>query len=243
MKAGPIMLAVLVVNIVLGVVPIQNAFLRNSNAQITPGPGPAWFNESFDYRVPLEVKPFDFAAVNHPVEVELNLTPIVGGNFRLDSTSLFLAEYTSLIENGMPIQKRQSNDPLVADSVPFRQYNDTHIDAKSTKFTLAWLLDGTTTTARYYFLYFSNEREKDLGLRSPDDPKTFGMIDSNYWIQRGMVFYGYNPGEEIDWPNLDEIEVIDFAEDLLGGAIGHSLILLNLPVCLNRIRHTFSLQL
>jgi uncharacterized membrane protein len=209
-KAGPFMLAVLVVNILLGIVPFGGPLDSNVKAQTTQGP--AWFNVAFDYRIPLEVQPFDFEAVNHPAEVDLNITAIVdNGDFKLDESSLFVVEYTSPDANGVPVQKRQSSDSFGAYSIPFRLYKVRGYDiGKNAVFTLDWLLDGNTSTVRHYFLYFRGlpTNGKGLGLKAPDDPMTFGMIDSNCWIQRGMVFYGFDPGEQTGWPDVDEVEVV-----------------------------------
>ena len=204
-KAGPLMLALLVLNLLLGLLPSGVQIDGIARAQTGQGTGPPWFEQAFEYRVELTVDPssFNFELVNHPAEVDLNFSAMVGtSGFKMDMTSLELVEYRLFDDWTYSI-----SNPTVA----FRFYRAAHFDpSRNAAGTIAWVLSGRTDGPRYFYLYFSGEPSNGPGMGLPlsDDQKSLGMIDSNYWIQRGMVFYGFDPGEQAGWANVDEAEVI-----------------------------------
>ena len=204
-RAGPFMLAVLIVNILFSTIQFGGPSPA-VEAQGSPSLSAAgWLNESFEYRIWLSVAPQQFDLVNNPAEVELNFTSLVNrSGFTMDLTSILLVVY---------IQSKNMEPPWTSGvGLPFRFYKAYGYDpTKNAKGTLTWLVsmkDGNTLG--YYCLYFSSlpANGSKMNLPEPGDPQRLGMLDSNYWIQRGNVFYGYNPGEQIDWPDSDEVEVV-----------------------------------
>jgi len=214
-RAGPLMLAVLVLSVLLSAAPPYAPLLGTAGAQAVPGDGPPWLNQDFDHRAPLTVDPsvFDFQMVNHPAEVDLNLTAIVGeAGFTLDISSMLLVEYRNDSSGSHSLVTHSSTGgPYGECAVPFRFYKDAHFDpSRNAMGTLTWILDGHTVGQRDYYLYFSAlpSSGNGMGLAAPQDPITFGLLDSNYWVQRGMVFYGFDPGEQTGWADVDEVEVV-----------------------------------
>jgi uncharacterized membrane protein len=203
--AGPFMLAVLVLNLLLGMLPNGVPLISMAQAQSGHDAGAPWLDQAFEYRVKLTVdsSSFDFEMINHPVELELNLSAMVGTPaITLDMTSLELVEY------------KRSDDgtySIINPNVAFRFYRAVSFDtSKNAAGTLAWALSDRTEGSRTFYLYFSAMplNGTAMGLPVSNDQKSLGIIDSNYWIQRGMVFYGFDPGEQTGWANVDEIEVI-----------------------------------
>jgi uncharacterized membrane protein len=204
-KVVSLLIAVLVLNLLLGSLPNGILVISTARAQSGNDAGPPWLDQAFEYRVKLTVdsSSFDFEMINHPVEVDLNISAIIGAPaITLDMTSWELVEY------------ERSDDgtySIVNPNVAFRFYRASSFDAsKNAAGTLAWALSGATDHQRVFYLYFSAMPilGAGMGLPANNDQRSLGLIDSNYWIQRGMVFYGFDPGEQARWANVDEIEVI-----------------------------------
>jgi uncharacterized membrane protein len=202
--AGPLMLAVLVLNLMLGLLPSCIPIIGTTAAQTGPDASPPWLDDAFEHRVALTVdqSTFNFEMLNHPAEVDLNFSAMVGmGGFKMDLTSIKLVEY----------ERSDGTYSIVNPNVAFRFYTAFRFDSTHNAVgTLSWVLSGRTEGPRYFYLYFSAMPSSGpgMGLTVSSDQKSLGIIDSNYWIQRGMVFYGFDPGEQSGWANVDEVEVI-----------------------------------
>lgn len=168
---------------------------------------PPWFDGNLRFRVKVVVEALPFPMVNHPVEVDLDLSghldPSDGG---LDAGSLLVVEYSGEGGGSSPVRKREAADRIGSHAVPSRFYEAYGADPLDPHGTITWIADGRTTGKRYYHIYFNTDADRDVDI--PDLGDAYALLDSQYWVQRGNVFYGFNPGEEVKWPDIDAVEVV-----------------------------------
>ncbi|WP_371805856.1 hypothetical protein [Candidatus Lokiarchaeum ossiferum] len=118
-----------------------------------------WWNESYEYRIEIDVSPNGVSQTDAPVQFYLNFTEYLGefdSNNRVNASSIRLIEQTtSGSANSLPVQY----DPIISDT--------------SDEGDLAWIIEGSfgPTLSKTYFLYFcvgnTNALENPI-VRNPD---------------------------------------------------------------------------
>lgn len=135
----------------------------------------AWWNDSWRYRVPLSVGTNGFDRQHWPVELEQNFTDLLrtlGSTGTLDPNSIRILEYSG----GQP----RLELPSQFDPAPSYQAATNAIG------TVAFSLNGTTTTTRSFYLYF------DVTERSNKTAPSYGSDINWTWDGANFSFRSTN---------------------------------------------------
>jgi hypothetical protein len=163
-----------------------------------------WWNRDWHYRVPITVGPADFELINYPVEIELNFTELMadaggpGGIFNPDSLRIIQYDKPNLLAN--PI-----NQPDGTLFVPLKFDKGMEYNASSNADGIVtFLITGTIQTGKqlYFQLYF------DTGINFTVPEYDTSLLESLYWMSRGQEFYGFNPGVESIYGDIEALHVV-----------------------------------
>jgi hypothetical protein len=163
-----------------------------------------WWDRNWHYRVAFSVGPGDFELLNYPVELELDFTRLMagsggpGGAFSPDSIRII--RYDGTGPGATPVLQPDGTlfVPMLFDPGP------SFDPVAQAAGTVTFAMNGTIPPGelRHYQLYF------DMGRGHAPPAYDTTHLESLYWMSRGQVFYGFNPGVEGFYGDIEALHVV-----------------------------------
>jgi len=179
-------------------------FVAQPAASSPPKDPAGWWDRDWHCRLAFTVGPEDFELINYPVELELNFTRLMeeagGPRGAFNPNSLRLIQYDGRGPSGEPVNQTDGTPfvPFIFDKGPGY---DAVTGAAG---TVTFAINGTVLAGqeRYYQLYF--DTGQDFTVPACDA----AHLESLYWMSRGQLFYGFNPGVEQCYGDLEALHVV-----------------------------------
>jgi len=163
-----------------------------------------WWDRDWHFRVAFSVGPEDFELLNYPVELELDFTRLMaesggpGGAFSPDSIRII--RYDGTGPGAGPVVQPDGTlfVPMLFDPGP--AFDPVNQAAGTVTFAMNGTIPAGET--RHYQLYF----DAGPGFAAPVYDTTH--LESLYWMSRGQLFYGFNPGVERFYGDIEALHVV-----------------------------------
>ncbi|MHA1284160.1 MAG: hypothetical protein ACTSQP_16805 [Promethearchaeota archaeon] len=160
-----------------------------------------WWNNSWEYRIQINISANGASQNNVPIEIMVNFTEylkeIGKENIEFDKDSIRVIEYKSLSKyTEIPCQ--------------FEPYNTPHFiynNISNAVGDLIWIMNGTTAAdaTRHYFVYF-NSNESSIKVPPPNYPKIRLWHEGFEWMEKsdGKILSAAGSGQDLQ-PNYYDI--------------------------------------